>query len=996
MLAGLAIAAGFGRSTSAQTPADAATAKTPVYYQLVLEDCMFQGDPRNVRELILDVEYVGGQWSAVYGVSRNYNMAFHKGAVKDAKITADTISLKIGTEITPDKWIPGGQGDYTITLKRDADGNYSGSHTGTFIGTKVSGKARAKVYAPKTDKNFVPLAPQEHPRLLLRKADLPALREKAKTPFGQAAVAAMERAATPTSLGFLYQLTGDKSYAKRAEAEAELYLSGKKPEGSAFVPMMSAWGRLEHLAMVYDLCYDALSDDFKGRYRAYVSDFVFQVFFAPENIGSNINWHPVSNHSANVYSGFSLAALALFDEPSAPPKEPSAPFLEETLPPAKDFVPQPGVPVVQLESGKSPTEWLQTEPARRLAPTDPREVFYGLENINPTPGTKVSVGDFDLTFDKMPEANRSKAPHGGLNVGNFLVASASAKLKEPLTMATYTVIEVKEPEQYIFTCPVSRSNLAQSALAGKLLTDRQVVKLEKGYYPLMTMVQWRMKWDEIAPMLTVAKPEDIAAWEKKSENIRAAHKTRLEGHAAVLENWKRTAGGDPVFARMLRLTRFVSTLHCEVALGRGGFQAETGHYSIDASFGHAQLWPVYRRVMGYDLTLNHEYLDFLPRKVIGGPQDIAGSTDISNRYFHHLFPTLREEYKPELLTAWHMEHKVKDPALPVEVLTPDPVTAFISYPLDMKPAPIGTKLPRVWQAPDFGYYVMRSDWTDKAVIAQVYLKSQFISGWNGENAGTYRIRALGQDWVTGTTDRYRTREQESVVVFPELELDDGARGHMTHLAIDENTMILSADLSEVYETKGLYWLSRYGNMRFRSASVGRDRKDAELPPASGIASQRSFAFDFSKESGAACLFVVVDKIDGASNKKRTWLFQPPSGKGAVATVATPNERGFTVHPAGTNATLAGTFVHPVAPKVRNEPLTWEFVKTVGTGRGDKVKKTINCLSVDGEDHFFFIGTINDGPQPKVEQTGKGLDAVVTVGRRTIRFDGQKIVLGTTR
>lgn len=43
---------------------------------------------------------------------------------------------------------------------------------------------------------------------------------------------------------------------------------------------------------------------------------------------------------------------------------------------------------------------------------------------------------------------------------------------------TYTVIEVKEPGQFVVQCPVSRANLAQLALAGKLLADGQVVKLE--------------------------------------------------------------------------------------------------------------------------------------------------------------------------------------------------------------------------------------------------------------------------------------------------------------------------------------------------------------------------------------------------------------------------------------------------------------------------------------------------------------------------------------
>jgi hypothetical protein len=49
------------------------------------------------------------------------------------------------------------------------------------------------------------------------------------------------------------------------------------------------------------------------------------------------------------------------------------------------------------------------------------------------------------------------------------------------------------------------------------------------------------------------------------------------------------AGGDPVFARMLRLGHFTSWLHCTDAVGRGGFQGEVGHYHMDACSGHAKL-----------------------------------------------------------------------------------------------------------------------------------------------------------------------------------------------------------------------------------------------------------------------------------------------------------------------------------------------------------------------------------------------------------------------
>jgi hypothetical protein len=43
--------------------------------------------------------------------------------------------------------------------------------------------------------------------------------------------------------------------------------------------------------------------------------------------------------------------------------------------------------------------------------------------------------------------------------------------------------------------------------------------------------------------------------------------------------------------------------------------------------------------------------------------------------------------------------------------------------------------------------------------------------------------------------------------------------------------------------------------------------------------------------------------------------------------------------------------------------------------------------------FFAVMTVQEGAAPEVRASGEGRDAVVTVGRRTIRFDGTKIVLG---
>ncbi|MFW5841563.1 MAG: hypothetical protein ACOCZE_13350, partial [Planctomycetota bacterium] len=421
-------------------------------------------------------------------------------------------------------------------------------------------------------------------------------------------------------------------------------------------------------------------------------------------------------------------------------------------------------------------------------------------------------------------------------------------------------------------------------------------------------------------------------------------------------------------------------------------------YSLDSMSGHAKLWPAYRRVMGYDLAPDFQYPDYIPRKLVGGPQDINGTTAIPNRFFAALFPVIRPQWQPDVLTAWQNLQKVDDTDLPVEVLAEDPVRAFISYPLEMTPAPVGKNLPLVWQAPDLGYYAIRSGWDKDAFIAQVFLKSQIISGWNGANAGTFRLRGLEQNWATGTSDRVRNRQNENVVWLPEGDLNDGGRAFLRHLEMDPKarTMVISADLDELYSRKERFWYSKYGHLRFPVVN-----SDEPLPPPSNITGMRSLAFDFSGASGAPCLFAVVDKIEGGKDYTRQWLFQPPApegktkkGENLLKQIVSTRDDGFSIAPEKSDATLSGTFAYPEKVSVHTDPMIREIIKKWGKAQGTKLKFVIDAIRVPGEDHFFFVGTVVPAgtEHPKVDVKGSGLEARVTVGRRTVRFDGEKILL----
>ena len=965
-------------------------------YYLVLDRAMYGGDNvEDYRELVLDLEKIGELWGPVYGISRNYNMAnAHRGAVQSATLTDDAVKLELLTDITPDKWVDGGQGTYTLDMKRERDGNVlSGTFEGEFRGRAVKGKAWGWVFdAEPVVENFKPLEPQEHPRLLFRKSDLPALKDKAKTPLGQVAMKKMEQ--TAVGMGVLYQLTSDEKWADQSMERVKKLMAGNEAAPgwygtAAFTKLRPVGGRIEQTAFAYDLCYHAWPEEFKAEVRSWLTDMAYSVFFAPEALGTT-NWNVQSNHVGIVYAGIGEAGLAMFDEPSPKPTPPSEPFTTLELPPARDYTPGKGVPVTVMTPGKSPTDWLVTKPLRKVTPDDPRANFYGLEDVRPEPGTEVKVGDFDLTFQPIPDDLKSEAEFGGVHIGHLL--ESGKRSKEPLTLVFYSVLDVQEPGLYKVFNPSSRANLSQIALNGKLLAPEQVVKLDKGLYPLMAMIQFRIKWDETAPHLIPATQEDVTKFAPVAEDLRSKYEARRLNYDAEVAQWEAAGGANPAYQRMFRLGRWYMFLQARYAVGTGGFQSEVGHYSYDTTDGLNRYAPAYRRMFGYDVSPFNDIAYFVPRKIIGGPQDINGTTNIGYAYFASLFPMIPDRWQPEVLAAWRQDAGLDplkndvDTAAAGKLLDRDGVQGFLNYPLDMKPQPVGTDLPQSWQAEDFGYYAGRSSWGGDATIAQVFLKSMPIHGWSGPNAGTFRLRGLGQNWATGSTGRQRTRFQESVVWLPENEINEGGLGNPTYYkGQDDGSFIVSVNLDEVYGTAKEYTYSKYGRVRL----PGDPEKIGET---SDITGSRSIAFDYSGKSGVPCLVVIVDKINGGG--KKLWLWQT---EGAPEARVTPSANGFTIK-GDDEATLKGRFITPgkvyVAAKSRKET----FVKAGGHGAGVKTFQVdINAISVEGSDgdgEFFFVGTLSpDGNHPAIDVKGKGLDAVITVGKQTVRFDGEKIVLG---
>ena len=209
---------------------------------------------------------------------------------------------------------------------------------------------------PSPVKGWTPVKPNEHPRLLFRAADVPALRKKAQTPQGKVMVERLRKllghdrleieynphptrnvgpkgmkslpvgAFTvfhPAGNGLLYQLTGEKRYADTAHKQLEKLLEGQPDRDERY-----AWKRpgtgfrmgivMQAVAMAYDFCHGAWPVESR---RRVVKEILAQNTrslagnggkpITLEFLCKGVGYPPGSNHAGAAIGGAGMAVLAI-------------------------------------------------------------------------------------------------------------------------------------------------------------------------------------------------------------------------------------------------------------------------------------------------------------------------------------------------------------------------------------------------------------------------------------------------------------------------------------------------------------------------------------------------------------------------------------------------------------------------------------------------------------------------------------------------------------
>lgn len=928
--------------------------------------------PDGGRNLFLHLEARDGVWRRVWGKAQNFGVGEHVGIVEASEVTGRAIQLKIALLVQGDFWVKGTwPGSYEISAERKADGSVSGEFTGTFKGRAVSGVVEGRMPPSRPIREgVVPPGPDEHPRLLFRKSDVPRLRKKLETPLGRAYLSRVEDSDDLINLGVLYQLTGERGHAERAR---RVIATRYKDEIPVFGFGSGGFGHdVFRTAVTYDLCKEAWPEPFCQRLSIELHEFTLRHQFVL--MTSHANFHPCSNYYGPGRGVPGICSMALWGDKGIEPQKPRDP-LARTWPilPPKDFTPGKGVRVTDLEVDRCPRSWIWTGPLPGESSRDVLHSLGGYAKARPEVGTTASLlVKSEKWFKKAPFAFEALPAE---LVGDVGIDLAKALGGDQASVTVYFTAVRVATEQVLGLLRGSKETRVW--LSGVELEDGRFYRVRPGVHPMTVEHRAKKNTGVLSPRL--AEPTHPAL-RGRLESYRLELALWKEDHAL----WQRT-GMDPVRQLLLDRGWWQNFQHYRWGIGDGGFQAETGGYANISSWYPSVYASMYSNYFGRAVSPYPDVSHLIPRKMMqsvfvpgGRPfamklNSVAG-VDIKWMAAH--FPILPDRYKPAALWVWNYLAGVTDAATVTNLLGHgkrrrlDDITlaqTFVNYPLDVRPVHPSEGMPRTWRADTFGFYIFRSGWQKgEEFVSQVFLKAAPVRGWNHPNAGSFQVYGLGHPWTTSSESRNGVREQESVVLLPDDEVDQGSCGRLVHYeAGPDGSGNLTIDMSDVYAapSRGLY-----DSMLIRN---GDERKP-------GLEGLRAMAFDYSGKCGAPALLVLVDKIEGGG--KKVWTWQRPEAKVEVEANA------FTI--AYPDATMRATFVTPA--EVRIESIS-EDIK-VGTAR-DGFHGKVHRVKATGGDSYFVVLTFQREEPPKVSVEGRRLEARVTVGGQSVRFDGGKILVG---
>jgi hypothetical protein len=972
VLASLVLA--FGLATGAGGAEAGAPANCDV--MMTLEKASwFAGERDKTRDVYLRLRRLDGNWVPVFaGNTVRGPNSTHMGFVTAGQSGADGESLTLRVHLLPDPWI-GGEAEAGYKVRFAVEGGQcKGTWTGVVHGVECSGGLSGQVEALRSMPGYKPPAFREHPRLLIRKADLPALRARAETPRCAEVMKQLQADKGLMAQAFVYALTGDKAC---AGAVQEKILKGI--EGQQWfhigVAHASAFIVAEHM-MAYDLIYDACDEAFHQRIRDALSDKLDFYYWGAQN--SQFNPNDTSNWSLMYRSGLGQMAMTAMDLPPEP-----LPAVQKEIarlkPPAELKV-GAGVPVVTVSMDKPIDSWIFAGPVDEGLRDDAFREAGGVAAARPEVGAKAG----NCVFQALTEES--------INEGNVNLA-ALTKRKYLKGCYLYCVLDVPKAGCYRLQSMTRGKGVRHRVfyLDGHRMDADDFVYLEKGRYPLMVRIFTEPvgNWEPLSFWAgLVLSPEDQAlAWQ-------AARAGGPAADAFCGANWReeihKKTGWNPEAWGYAQMAAHKAEKYFTRGLGEHGWNQEGEAYTrhslhLAMPFAHC-----YRNMFGADIrgadrtgmmlalaTAQTVFADDSARmqsfNVGGGPMDVS--------LFARGFSFVPAEFQPAVLWAWNRTEalcktgKFKDPHGPVAGYDGlSKVMLFLNWPLEAKEQDPAAIMPRVTVDRQKGGYVFRNQWKDADdCVAQLFANSNQAGGsWASCEGGTFRLDGLGASWaVRGQSygNGASARRLPDYSLYQNMvdvgghNIGGSPQARTTHCALEKDgSGVVSLNLDEIYTT-----------------IENKERKDL------GIRAVRSLGVDYSGQSGVPCLVAVADRLTGTQGSN-VWQLATER-EHAVAC----SDNTFTIT-AKNGATLKGTVLKPAGASART--VDYEHVHEVNYHGGHGQKTFLRrAILVDGRDKdqdFLVLMTLQKGEAPPVKPGADGLSA--SVGRRKVRFDGAKIVM----